>query len=96
VPLHAVFTIDGRQVDARSLIRLRQGELLVFSPGVTAITVTRLECHADAHHIALARRSWRVPDLPTGLYNLTGRGPHVSFAYLVRVRSHDAPCPGTR
>ena len=92
--MRASFTIDGRSVNAERSIQLRRGELLVFVPDVTALTVKRLECHGDAHHIALAHRSWRVPDLPTGPYELDGRGANFGFSYLVRVRSHSAPCPG--
>jgi len=92
--VHVAVTIDGRAVTAEQTIVLRRGEKLGFVRGVRAVTLKRLECHRDVHHIALAHRSWRVPDLPTGLYELNGQGKSFGFSYLVRVHSHAAPCPG--
>ncbi len=85
-------TIDGRPAPKHEPVRIRQGELLRFSPGVTTLTVVRLECRADVHRIAVKGNRWRVPDLPTGSY-LLRRGGAGSAALEVTVSSHDAPCP---
>jgi hypothetical protein len=94
VPVRRVpFTVNSRAVAAGKPIRLHQGDLLRFAPGVSTLTVIRLECAADAHRVALSHSRWRVPDLPTGAYELELAVQGGTAVSEVSVVSHDAPCP---
>jgi hypothetical protein len=92
VPAHSIaFTIDGHAVQAGKPVRLQQGEVLRFSPALRTLRVTRLECKHDVHRISLTGSAWRVPDLPTGAYELASA---LAFGSVVYVTSHAVPCPG--
>ena len=89
-PPPAPFTVDGRSPAVKAgAVTLHRGDVVRFAAPVRVIQVNRLECPADVHRIALEASTWRVPDLPTGLYGVEG----AAGDQLVRVRSHDAPCP---
>jgi len=94
--MHVLFTIDGRQVDAKGEPTLRPGQVLGFPRTVVAFTLKRLECNpVVVHPIRLAAsHTWRVPDLAEGAYSISGSGPTFTFDYLVRVHNHAAPCLG--
>ena len=84
------FTVDGRTPPVvAGAVRLREGDVVRFGPGVRVLRVNRLECPNDVHHVAIRNAAWHVPDLPTGYYGVetAARGQ------LVRVESHSAPCP---
>jgi hypothetical protein len=84
------FTVDGRVPPVRvGAVTLRRADIVRFSRPVRVLHVDRLECPADVHRITLHNSTWRVPDLPTGFYGIDG----AAGGQLVRVRSHDAPCP---
>ena len=89
----APFTLDGVPGGLRQPVVLHRGQLLRLAPRFTSLRIARLECRGDVHRLTLAHRAWRVPDLPSGEYRLTGRGARWSFTMLASVRSHDAPCP---
>jgi len=90
-----IFHVDGRGLDPRKPIVLREGQTLEFPHGTGSIRVNRLECAKDVHSIPLrGGTDWRVPDLPTGDYLLSAVVLGGNFDYTVRVRSHAAPCPG--
>jgi hypothetical protein len=90
----APFTLDGKPARGDGTTLMHEGQLLRVTGGAAALRVTRLECKSDTHRIPLSNGAWRVPDLPTGEYQLAGNGPKQSFVSLVTVHSHDAPCPG--
>ena len=84
------FTVDGRTPPVvAGAVRLREGDVVRFRPGVRVLRVNRLECPNDVHRIEIRGSSWRVPDLPTGYYGLDGG----TRGQLARVESHSAPCP---
>jgi hypothetical protein len=90
-----LFSVDGRALDIRNPLRLRRGQVLRFPHGTENVRLNRLECTDDVHEIALRGSvSWRVPDLPSGEYLLSAVVLRNNVDYLVRVRSHSAPCPG--
>ena len=89
-PPPAPFTVDGRSPAVHSgAVTLHRGDIVRFRVPVRVISVNRLECPADVHRITLGSATWRVPDLPTGLYGIEG----AAGDQLVRVQSHSAPCP---
>jgi hypothetical protein len=89
-PPPAPFTVDGRRPAVRAgAVTLHRGDVVRFTAPVRVIHVNRLECPGDLHRIALRDSTWNVPDLPSGLYGVEG----AAGDQLVRVQSHDAPCP---
>ena len=90
-----IFHVDGKGLDPRKPIRLREGQTLTFPHGTESVRLNRLECAKDVHSIPLRGGvSWRVPDLPSGDYLLSAVVLRTHFDYPVRVHSHSAPCPG--
>jgi hypothetical protein len=90
-----LFSVDGTALDVRKPLRLRRGQVLRFPHGTENVRLNRLECADDVHKIALRDGvSWRVPDLPSGEYLRSAVVLRSNVDYLVRVRSHSAPCPG--
>jgi hypothetical protein len=93
--LHSVpFTVNSRKVATDKPIQLHKGDLLRFAPGVSTLSVIRIECVSDTHRVALSHSRWRVPDLPTGEYDLEVALPGSAAGAEVSVVSHEAPCPG--
>lgn len=89
-PPPAPFTVDGRVPAIRAgAVTLHRGDVVRFAKVVRVIHVNRLQCVNDVHRIVLRNSTWRVPDLPTGLYGIEG----ATVGQLVRVQSHSAPCP---
>jgi hypothetical protein len=90
-----LFSVDGKGLDVRKPLHLREGQNVRFPHGTENVRLTRLECAHDVHTIRLKDGlSWRVPDLPTGEYLLSARILRTDLDYVVHVRSHAAPCPG--
>jgi hypothetical protein len=90
-----LFSVDGKGLDVRKRLRLREGQNVQFPHGTENVRLNRLECAHDVHAIRLRNGvSWRVPDLPTGEYLLSARILRTDVDYVVHVRSHPAPCPG--
>src|SRR5215475_3955211 len=89
-PPPAPFTVNGRSPRVLAgAVTLHRGDVVRFTAPVRVIQVNRLECPKDVHRIALRGSTWRVPDLPTGLYGVEG----AAGDQLVRVQSHSALCP---
>jgi hypothetical protein len=89
-PPPAPFTVDGRVPPVGDgAVTLRRGDLIRFVKTGPVIRVNRLECANDVHRVVVRNSTWRVPDLPTGLYGIEG----AAVGQLVRVQSHSAPCP---
>jgi hypothetical protein len=87
--------VDGKGLDMRKPLRLREGQNVQFPHGTENVRLNRLECAHDVHTIRLKDGvSWRVPDLPTGDYLLSATILRLDLDYVVHVRSHAAPCPG--